>query len=185
MLKEYLALRHIATWNTARSVWETERDQICAHSEPFLETWPTSGMMLNGQAFAQPTQTQRIADTASLLLPTPLTTDYKQTNCPGNWRRNSPPLGTIVHTDNWDKYEPAVNKWAKRIGRPAPERIKPDGRKGENRLSAEFVEFLMGLPQGWITETNITREQMIRACGNGVVPQQAALALQLLDVRID
>lgn len=40
----------------------------------------------------------------------------------------------------------------------------------------------MGLPAGWVTDPAIglTRNQQLKALGNGVVPQQAALALRLL-----
>lgn len=38
----------------------------------------------------------------------------------------------------------------------------------------------MGLPAGHVTAAPITRAQMLKALGNGVVPQQAALALALL-----
>ena len=40
----------------------------------------------------------------------------------------------------------------------------------------------MGLPDGWVTDPalGLTRNQQIRALGNGVVPQQAALALDVL-----
>ena len=37
---------------------------------------------------------------------------------------------------------------------------------------------MMGLPVGWITDTpGITRNQALKMCGNGVVPQQAVAAL--------
>jgi DNA (cytosine-5)-methyltransferase 1 len=41
---------------------------------------------------------------------------------------------------------------------------------------------MMGLPAGWVTapEIGLTRKQQLTALGNGVVPQQAALAMQLL-----
>jgi DNA (cytosine-5)-methyltransferase 1 len=45
---------------------------------------------------------------------------------------------------------------------------------------------MMGLPEGWVTapEIGLTRNQQLRALGNGVVPQQAAFALrELLAVR--
>lgn len=45
------------------------------------------------------------------------------------------------------------------------------------RLSAAFVEWLMGLPAGWVTGVGIPRTQQLRALGNGVVPQQAAQAI--------
>lgn len=50
------------------------------------------------------------------------------------------------------------------------------------RLSAKFVEFLMGLPEGHVTDPAIglTRNQQLKALGNGVVPQQAATATRSL-----
>lgn len=38
----------------------------------------------------------------------------------------------------------------------------------------------MGLPMGHVTETGIDRKAQLKALGNGVVPQQAALALSIL-----
>lgn len=39
----------------------------------------------------------------------------------------------------------------------------------------------MGLPDGWVTGVDIPRSAQLKALGNGVVPQQAALALAMLD----
>jgi DNA (cytosine-5)-methyltransferase 1 len=41
---------------------------------------------------------------------------------------------------------------------------------------------MMGLPDGWVTspEIGLTRPQQLKALGNGVVPQQAALAIRML-----
>ena len=40
----------------------------------------------------------------------------------------------------------------------------------------------MGLPAGWVTDPaiGISRNDQLKALGNGVVPQQAALALDVL-----
>jgi DNA (cytosine-5)-methyltransferase 1 len=40
---------------------------------------------------------------------------------------------------------------------------------------------MMGLPAGWVTGVpGLTRNQQLRALGNGVVPRQAAIALSRL-----
>jgi hypothetical protein len=39
---------------------------------------------------------------------------------------------------------------------------------------------MMGLEPGWITDVGLTRNEELKACGNGVVPQQAELALRIL-----
>lgn len=54
------------------------------------------------------------------------------------------------------------------------------GRGGSHRLAPEFVEWMMGLPNGHVTGAPITRAQQLKALGNGVVPQQAALAVRTL-----
>lgn len=73
----------------------------------------------------------------------------------------------------WGDYAPAVERWEHVLGRPAP---APTDDRG--RLSPAFVEWMMGLPQGWVTDTpGLSRSQMLKALGNGVVPQQAAYAL--------
>jgi len=50
----------------------------------------------------------------------------------------------------------------------------------QGRLNVRFVEYMMGLPQGWVTDLSFTRAQQLKMLGNGVVPQQAYYALQLL-----
>ena len=88
---------------------------------------------------------------------------------------------------NWGKFTQAIKRWES-ITRPAPAPTKPDGKDGNHRLSAEFTEWMMGLPAGWVTAEDIglKRNDALKACGNGVVPQQAELALKILlqDVNI-
>lgn len=81
---------------------------------------------------------------------------------------------------DWGKFEPAIRRWEQVLGRPAPAPTKPDGKEGAHRLSSEFTEWMMGVPEGWITDCGLTRNEELKACGNGVVPQQAELALRLL-----
>lgn len=83
-------------------------------------------------------------------------------------------------TTSWGKFEPAITRWEQVLGRPAPSPTKPDGKDGSHRLSSVFTEWMMGLPEGWITGVGLTRVEELKACGNGVVPQQAELALRML-----
>lgn len=54
--------------------------------------------------------------------------------------------------------------------------------RGNPRLSTEFDEWVMGLPEGWVTGVpGLSRAHMLKAIGNGVVPQQAFAALGLLE----
>jgi hypothetical protein len=80
----------------------------------------------------------------------------------------------------WGKFEPAIRRWEAILGRPAPEPTKPDGKEKAHRLSSKFTEWMMGLPDGWITGHDLKRNDELKLAGNGVVPQQAELALRLL-----
>ena len=86
---------------------------------------------------------------------------------------------------SWGKFEPAIRLWERIMGRPAPAPTRPDGRNGVHRLSPWLCEWMMGLPAGWICDPDIglTRNEQLKAAGNGVVPQQAYMALQSLGVR--
>ena len=84
-----------------------------------------------------------------------------------------------VLTTNWGKFEPAIRRW-EAVTRPAPAPTKPDGKEGNHRLSSLFTEWMMGLPDGWVTGHGLKRNDELKMCGNGVVPQQAVLALRYL-----
>jgi DNA (cytosine-5)-methyltransferase 1 len=85
-------------------------------------------------------------------------------------------------TQEWGKYAPAIELW-EALTRPAPPPTEPN-TKGNPRLSPAFSEWLMGWALGWVTEKGlISRNDQLRIIGNGVVPQQCAVALiQLLNV---
>ncbi|RLK47642.1 DNA cytosine methyltransferase [Microbacterium telephonicum] len=83
---------------------------------------------------------------------------------------------------DWGQYEAAVRIWES-ITRPAPAPTLPDGKNGNHRLAAVFPEWMMGYPAGWVTDI-LNRNPAIKACGNGVVPQQAFAALTILWARV-
>jgi hypothetical protein len=67
-------------------------------------------------------------------------------------------------------YADAIARWEQSIGRPAPAPVTDD------KMSSRFVEWMMGLPVGWVTDLGLSRTQELKMLGNGVVPQQAAAA---------
>ena len=79
---------------------------------------------------------------------------------------------------DWGQYGASIHRWEWIIGRPAP--APTVWGAGRDRLSPTFVEWMMGLPAGWVTGHGLTASQELKMLGNGVVPQQAALALHLL-----
>jgi len=70
----------------------------------------------------------------------------------------------------WGDYGAAIQRWGHVIGRPAPAPVT------DGKLSSRFVEWMMGLPDGWVTGVGLSRTQELKILGNGVVPQQAAVA---------
>lgn len=91
-------------------------------------------------------------------------------------RRDEPPDARTPDVV-WGKHLSAIRLWESVTGRPAPW----PGYEGGG-VSTQFTEWAMGLPDGHVTspEIGLTREQQAHAIGNGVVPQQAQLALRTL-----
>jgi DNA (cytosine-5)-methyltransferase 1 len=115
------------------------------------------------------------------LLPTPCATDG--TKGGPNQRRGSgaqggPMLAEAVQPGRWGAYASAVARWELATGRPAPDPTEL-GTKGQPRLAPRFVEWLMGLPAGWVTD-HLPRNPALKCLGNGVVWQQAAHAYTAL-----
>jgi len=87
----------------------------------------------------------------------------------------------------WGDTAPAILTWAMLTGRTPPpividhedKTLHPRFPNARAATNPEFIEWLMGLPPGWVTGVpGLTRNQQIKALGNGVVPQAADTALQ-------
>jgi DNA (cytosine-5)-methyltransferase 1 len=126
-----------------------------------------------------------------MLFPTPNTMEHREIKTteqiqamkeksPGGYRNLRESVINEMPETNWGRFEPAIRRWEEILGRPAPAPTKPDGREGAHRLSSMFTEWLMGLPEGWITGLGLKRNDELKLAGNGVVPQQAELALRIL-----
>ena len=117
--------------------------------------------------------------TAVELLPTPRTKNNENRQSEGYRGKDGNYYGLLTGQSSWGDYAPAIARWEHVIGRPAPAPTEP-GKNGNPRLSPLFVEWLMGLPAGHVTDPAIglTRNEQLKALGNGVVPQQAAAAAQ-------
>lgn len=135
------------------------------------------------------TVARAIFNSGEVLLPTPNTMEHREiktpeqiaelkAKSPGGYRNLREEV--INEATSWGKFAPAIRRWEKVINREAPAPTKPDGKDGSHRLSSLFTEWMMGLPDGWITDVGLSRVEELKACGNGVVPQQAELALKIL-----
>jgi hypothetical protein len=117
------------------------------------------------------------------MLPTPNTMDDLPARDESKIDRSKGGFSNVRETvmrPNFDRFEPVVKRWEQVTGMEAPAPTKPDGKDGAHRLSSKFTEWMMGLPEGWVTGLGLSRKDELKACGNGVVPQQAELALRLL-----
>jgi DNA (cytosine-5)-methyltransferase 1 len=66
----------------------------------------------------------------------------------------------------WGEYEPAIRRWERVLGCPAPPPAEP-GPTGRPRLSAAFAEWMKGIP-GLVTGVpGIPRTRQLRPIGNG------------------
>ena len=97
----------------------------------------------------------------------------------GRWDEPTDRRRTPVRS-SWLEYAPAIRRWEEVTGREAPPPTET-GQRGGDVLSPRFVEWMMGLPSGHVTDTpGLSRSQALKALGNGVVPQQAAHAVSHL-----
>lgn len=136
------------------------------------------------------TQMGNLQEDITHLMPTPNTLDYlsyregeKREKAlrrgveGGSLRSSTGNLREEVHF-NADLYLPAVHRWEKILGRKSPRWIII-GDNGKPKLNPMFSEWLMGLPEGWVTspEIGLSYGRQLMILGNGVVPQQAEFAL--------
>jgi len=113
------------------------------------------------------------------LLPTPQAVNASRSSA--GYGPNLHEIATSADLTVFGPYAEAIARWEQVTGRAAPPPSTPSRRPGgKPQLSTRFVEWLMGLPDGHVTDLGLPREQQLRLLGNGVVPQQAALAVHTL-----
>lgn len=124
----------------------------------------------------------------SALLPTPNASDFRGATSPEaakDWEQRGVNLPERVQRQRsddgvaWGEYEPAIRRHEITAGRPAPMPVDDKGR-----LAPRFVEWMMLLPEGWVTDLVDHRGTALKMLGNGVVPLQAATAIAALAARL-
>lgn len=139
----------------------------------------------NGDSISQARRKSPPLTSVSVLFPTPSASDGRRgpdfaragrEGSGGNDLITAVAYAEIAGT--YGEYEEAVRRW-EGITREAPAPTEPN-KFGKPRLTVEFDEWMMGLPEGWISDADIPYRAKLKLCGNGVVPQQAELALRQL-----
>jgi hypothetical protein len=125
------------------------------------------------------------------LLPTPAARDYKDGTA-AHYRDGIVQTDTVaravfnsgeVDGRYLGKYQEAVDRWVNIIGQDYPDPVVYDGRDNGPRLNADFVAWMMGLPENFLDVEGVSRKDKMMLCGNGVVAQQAEVAIsQLLKI---
>lgn len=142
------------------------------------------------------------------LLPTPRESDGPKggPGMRGSSGDRMMPSWAVDHASSWGEYTAAIARWETILGRPAPAPTqhshswlkmiarrrsggdpRPAGYRGSlaprPQLAPRFVEWMMGLPEGWVTDVPTIaakpsglRNAALSLLGDGVVPQQGASA---------
>lgn len=87
---------------------------------------------------------------------------------------------------SWQQYGAAVRRWEEctMVAPPCP--IAPVGVNGRDEVAPAFLEWMQGLPLGWVSSVpGLDYRDAYRLIGNGVCPPQAAAALSVLLDRLD
>jgi DNA (cytosine-5)-methyltransferase 1 len=91
---------------------------------------------------------------------------------------------------HWGRYAEAIARHTATFGRPAPDPTQPAFKGDGRQLSARFVEWMMMLPEGHVTDVprevlvdsprQSERNLMLSLLGDGVVPAQGGAAFSFL-----
>ncbi len=188
-----------AVWSVADSAWMATTRLLCGHWAVYSATLPKSGMTRSGRLYELPLLEQRTTENACSSWPTVrggVFADALRVG-PGFWvdehgesesgRADDQDgvllAGTVqrvVDPSEFAQFEDVVRRWETVLGRPVPFPLEK-GPRGGARINPVFSEWLMGLPEGWVSGVpGVTWREQVRALGNGVVPQQAEHALRVM-----
>ena len=110
---------------------------------------------------------------------------YRSARAIINWANRNVHGSSIEIVSNSDDEHQPHDRQMSQLGRRFTSRREMHLQTAPNaldqdKLNDKFVEYMMGLPAGWVTDCGLSRAQTLKMLGNGVVPQQAELALEIL-----
>ena len=118
-------------YDPATHCWRTSQATLVSDSDLFSQTWPRSGMTLNGTAYQRPPSAPRIFAIAYSL-----SQGTHGPNSEGMWP-------TATTQDHSTRYA----QGGMPLGMAA--RLRDGVKSGDGHLNPEWVEWLMGFPIGW------------------------------------
>ena len=112
-----------------------------------------------------------------------ITSDTDGKGLQGSWNTSGNASNGIISDAN-DEYQPH-NRQMPKLGRRFATRREMQLRRSPDpldlgKLNPKFVEYMMGLYEGWVTDCGLSRSQQLKMLGNGVVPQQAEYAIHMI-----
>lgn len=185
----------LAVWDEVADHWGRPGALgLSIGGDTYRDKIPTDGAMRARSIYAHPGLPCATPATLGKLLPTPAVADATGGHAHRSGARNTELLlpgiarayaeGTLSDDlSAWGEYLPAVIRHALTTKMDVPAPSEPGAKAGSRpRLAAPFVEWMMGLPAGWVTDPalGLTRPQQLKALGNGVVPQQAEYAIRAM-----
>ena len=166
-------LRYNAKWGIVRA-----SDASAPHQRKRLFIWAETSdtKKRNGRFKKYKSVDTPIRSTAKFRKPTSKTiTDTASRRQQKLWPENKlEKTQKTQQVSSYGAYEHAIRRWETVMERIAPIPVDDKG------VRPEFIEFMMGLSQGYVTSLGLSRTAELKMLGNGVVPQQAALALHIL-----
>jgi len=136
----------LAKWDRTTSSWRTSRGLFDREPPTFSGDWPRWGSMRNGDCFPQAELAQLIDGNASSCWPTP------QAAAGGTSNNGSPRDGkrTEYATKGKPQLPMMAQQWSTPLSPLVPTETGAESLKSTTqRLNPKFVEWLMGLPDGW------------------------------------
>jgi hypothetical protein len=159
----------LANYDPLTSYWKTSKATLPLDSPKSLLTLPKSGSMQSGQLF-DVGATHRRARLYVLAYPN----DRKRERV---WEMPKLGIGYNSRANlqmQEGRFNSVIDRWETVLDRSYPPPLE------DGKLNPVFVEWMMGLPEGWVTGHGIPRSSELKLLGNGVVPQQAKAAIQIM-----
>jgi len=132
------------------SLWKTHQCSLLGDLEPFLETWPQSGLMRGGECWEQQTLAHHTKGTESgfsqITFPTPTASHMPSEGSIMQYRKLVD-MGILTKTEAEKMLEASLNPPRMKPWKPKLE--QPLETKTGGYMNPAFQEWLMGWPLGW------------------------------------